>query len=970
MVVVTGREPDSRRPDGAMSSSDAEDDFLEPATPTATQAGHALPLLPQEFPEVVPLNIGGAHFTTRLSTLRRYEDTMLAAMFSGRHYIPTDAEGRYFIDRDGAHFGDVLNFLRSGDLPPRERVRAVYKEAQYYAIGPLLEQLENMQPLKGEKVRQAFLGLMPYYKDHLERIVEIARLRAVQRKARFAKLKVCVFKEEMPITPYECPLLSSLRFERSESDGQLFEHHCEVDVSFGPWEAVADVYDLLHCLVTDLSAQGLTVDHQCIGVCDKHLINHYYCKRPIYEFKITWWKKMSLKSERRGIHVDQSELLCKKGCGYYGNPAWQGFCSKCWREEYHKARQKQIQEDWELAERLQREEEEAFASSQSSQGAQSLTFSKFEEKKTNEKTRKVTTVKKFFSASSRVGSKKEIQEPKAPSPSINRQTSIETDRVSKEFIEFLKTFHKTGQEIYKQTKLFLEAMHYKRDFSIEEQSECTQDFYQNVAERMQTRGKVPPERVEKIMDQIEKYIMTRLYKYVFCPETTDDEKKDLAIQKRIRALHWVTPQMLCVPVNEEIPEVSDMVVKAITDIIEMDSKRVPRDKLACITKCSKHIFNAIKITKNEPASADDFLPTLIYIVLKGNPPRLQSNIQYITRFCNPSRLMTGEDGYYFTNLVELIRIMFNINPLENLKVYISSRPPLVVFMISVSAMAIAFLTLGYFFKIKEIKSPEMAEDWNTFLLRFNDLDLCVSENETLKHLTNDTTALESTVASGQARMSTQSPQSLEDPGPVNISVAITLTLDPLKPFGGFSRNVTHLYSTVLGHQIGLSGREAHEEINITFTLPTAWNSDDCALHGRCEQVVFTACTTLTAHPGVFPVTVQPPHCAPDTYSNATLWYKIFTTARDANTKYAQDYNPFWCYKGAIGKVYHALNPKLTVIVPDDDRSLINLHLMHTSYFLFVMVITMFCYAVIKGRPSKLRQSNPEFCPEKVALADA
>ncbi|XP_053863968.1 rab5 GDP/GTP exchange factor isoform X1 [Malaclemys terrapin pileata] len=412
---------------------------------------------------------------------------------------------------------------------------------------------------------------------------------------------------------------------------------------------------------------------------------------------------MSLKSERRGIHVDQSELLCKKGCGYYGNPAWQGFCSKCWREEYHKARQKQIQDDWELAERLQREEEEAYASSQSTQGAQSLTFSKFEEKKTNEKTRKVTTVKKFFSASSRTGAKKaaqernlkqgqlgrernadnilrdlkeiftpswelasptegntaqlgelsacsNIHEAKAPSPSINRQVSIETDRASKEFIEFLKTYHKSGQEIYKQCKMFLEAMHHKRELSIEEQSECAQDFYQNIGEKLQTRSKVSPEKVEKTMDQIEKYIMTRLYKYVFCPETTDDEKKDLVVQKRIRALHWVTPQMLCVPVNEEISEVSDMVVKAITDIIEMDSKRVPRDKLACITQCSKHIFNAIKITKNEPASADDFLPTLIYIVLKGNPPRLQSNIQYITRFCNPSRLMTGEDGYYFTNL--------------------------------------------------------------------------------------------------------------------------------------------------------------------------------------------------------------------------------------------------------------------------------------------------------------------------------
>lgn len=67
-----------------------------------------------QFPEVVPLNIGGMHFTTRLSTLRRYEDTMLSAMFSGRHYIPTDAEGRYFIDRDGAFFGYV-----SASLPTK-----------------------------------------------------------------------------------------------------------------------------------------------------------------------------------------------------------------------------------------------------------------------------------------------------------------------------------------------------------------------------------------------------------------------------------------------------------------------------------------------------------------------------------------------------------------------------------------------------------------------------------------------------------------------------------------------------------------------------------------------------------------------------------------------------------------------------------------------------------------------------------
>ena len=84
------------------------------------------PFTQSQLPRVIPLNVGGCHFVTTLSTLIKDKDSMLAAMFSGRHELDTDSEGRYFIDRDGTYFKEILNYLRdSTQLPSAERALEV-----------------------------------------------------------------------------------------------------------------------------------------------------------------------------------------------------------------------------------------------------------------------------------------------------------------------------------------------------------------------------------------------------------------------------------------------------------------------------------------------------------------------------------------------------------------------------------------------------------------------------------------------------------------------------------------------------------------------------------------------------------------------------------------------------------------------------------------------------------------------------
>jgi hypothetical protein len=90
----------------------------------------------------VELNIGGYRFETSVQTLRRVPHTFFDAYFSGRYAQDVCADGSIFVDRDGEHFGHLLEYMRDGHVSAAEAgarpsvslLRALKREFGFYCI--------------------------------------------------------------------------------------------------------------------------------------------------------------------------------------------------------------------------------------------------------------------------------------------------------------------------------------------------------------------------------------------------------------------------------------------------------------------------------------------------------------------------------------------------------------------------------------------------------------------------------------------------------------------------------------------------------------------------------------------------------------------------------------------------------------------------------------------------------------------
>ncbi|RUS76767.1 hypothetical protein EGW08_015474 [Elysia chlorotica] len=120
---------------------------------------------------VITLNVGGTLYTTTRSTLLKYPDSMLGSLAS--HDCPStqDENGHLFIDRDGAAFKYILNFLRSSQLClPSDftDIDLLAAEADFYQVTPLIDAIREYQEqeLKSRKKHLYYIEIVEIRTGH------------------------------------------------------------------------------------------------------------------------------------------------------------------------------------------------------------------------------------------------------------------------------------------------------------------------------------------------------------------------------------------------------------------------------------------------------------------------------------------------------------------------------------------------------------------------------------------------------------------------------------------------------------------------------------------------------------------------------------------------------------------------------------------------------------------------------------
>lgn len=171
-----------------------------------------------------------------------------------------------------------------------------------------------------------------------------------------------------------------------------------------------------------------------------------------------------------------------------------------------------------------------------------------------------------------------------------------------------------------------------------------------------------PSKCEELLEEIETIIFRKSYKMLF--PSLQSLNDDLFFKKCIE-YQFIKPEHLEINkkyLNEALWENACLFLKA------MDSEKSPIDKLRCVQNAYKILNNCINFCsgKNENAGVDDIIPIFIFIIIKSQPKRMFSNINYIKAVTDPGKLLATY-GFLLSQVEMATEFILNLNK-ENLKI--------------------------------------------------------------------------------------------------------------------------------------------------------------------------------------------------------------------------------------------------------------------------------------------------------------
>ncbi|XP_063172442.1 GTPase-activating protein and VPS9 domain-containing protein 1 isoform X4 [Candoia aspera] len=159
---------------------------------------------------------------------------------------------------------------------------------------------------------------------------------------------------------------------------------------------------------------------------------------------------------------------------------------------------------------------------------------------------------------------------------------------------------------------------------------------------------------------IERSVMNRIFKLAFYPNQDGDILRDQLLHDHIQRLSKV------VTANHKALQIPEVYLReapwpsAQAEIRTISAYKTPRDKLQCVLRMCSTIMNLLSLANEDSVpGADDFVPVLVFVLIKANPPCLLSTVQYISNFYADS--LTGEESYWWMQFMAAVEFIKTID---------------------------------------------------------------------------------------------------------------------------------------------------------------------------------------------------------------------------------------------------------------------------------------------------------------------